>query len=390
MKKILHITNRLVIGGPSRHVAMLSKGLQSDYEVMVVGGSAAPGEVLALDLFEGLKNQPILIPELSRKLSLSRDYKVYRKLRKIIQEFQPDIVHTHTSKAGALGRKAAKKEGVAKIVHTYHGLIFENYFSGVLNTGLIKFERSLAKSTNHIIALSNQQKNSLVQQYKIAPENKFSIIPLALDSDDYQQSEDLRKQFRNQYNLSAETVAIGIIGRLVPIKNIKLFLDGIHYLKQHSTLNIQAFIVGDGIEKDSLMTYAQSLGLKTAQKNHASKEADVVFTSWVKDLKSIYSGLDIVALSSKSEGTPMSLMEAQMTGKAIIASNVGGVSDIIPEGTGLLFDINNPQEFFDKLKGLVESNELRTQLSIQAKSHAQEQYRPELMLSRIKEVYEAK
>ena len=390
MKKILHITNRLVIGGPSRHVAMLSKGLQSDYEVMVVGGSAAPGEVLALDLFEGLKNQPILIPELSRKLNLSRDYKVYRKLRKIIQEFQPDIVHTHTSKVGALGRKAAKKEGVAKIVHTYHGLIFENYFSGVLNMGLIKFERSLAKSTNHIIALSNQQKNSLVQQYKIAPENKFSIIPLALDSDDYQQNECLRKQFRNQYNLSTETVAIGIIGRLVPIKNIKLFLDGIYYLKQDSSIDIRAFIVGDGIEKDNLMIYAQSLGLSIAQKDNATHESDVVFTSWVKDLKTIYSGLDIVALTSKSEGTPMSLMEAQMQGKAIIASNIGGVSDIIPQGTGLLFDINNPQEFFDKLKGLVESEELRTQLSTQAKFHAQEQYRPELMLSRIKEVYEAK
>jgi glycosyltransferase involved in cell wall biosynthesis len=81
-------------------------------------------------------------------------------------------------------------------------------------------------------------------------------------------------------------------------------------------------------------------------------------------------------------------MEAQMTGKAIIASNVGGVSDIIPEGTGLLFDINNPQEFFDKLKDLVESKELRTQLSTQAKFHAQEQYRPELMISRFVEVYE--
>jgi glycosyltransferase involved in cell wall biosynthesis len=389
MKKILHITNRLVIGGPSRHVAMLAKGLQSDHEVLVVGGSAAPGEVLALDLFAGLKNQPILIPELSRKLSLSRDYKVYNKLRKIIQEFQPDIVHTHTSKVGALGRKAAKKEGVAKIVHTYHGLIFENYFSGVLNSGLIKLERSLAKSTDHLIALSNQQKDSLVQKYKIAIENKFSIIPLALDSNEFQQSEDLRKQFRNQYNLLADTVAIGIIGRLVSIKNIKLFFDGIHYLKQHTSIDIRAFIVGDGNEKDNLMTYAQSLGLRIAQKENATQETDVVFTSWVKDLKTIYSGLDIVALTSKSEGTPMSLMEAQMTGKAILASNVGGVSDIIPEGTGLLFDIGKPQEFFDKLKGLVESKELRTQLSTQAKYHAQEQYRPELMISRIRAIYES-
>lgn len=384
MKKILLITNRLVIGGPSRHVAMLAKGLQSDYEVMVVGGSAALGEVLALDLFEELENQPILIPELSRKLSLSRDYKVYTKLRKIIRDFQPDVVHTHTSKVGALGRKAAIKEGVSKIVHTYHGLIFENYFSGLFNAGLIKLDRQLSKSTHHIIALSKSQKSQLVNRYRIANESKISIIPLAINQSKELPDEKSVLDFRKQFALNDNSICIGIIGRLVKIKNITLFNDGIEYLKRHSQHDIRAFIVGDGPEKENLIQYAKDRRLFVG--DHGEKE--VIFTSWRKDLDLIYSQMHIIALTSLSEGTPMSIMEAQMAGKAVVAANVGGVSDIVSEGTGLLFNINKPNDFLEKLSSIVESQELRAQLSKKAKQHAQKQYLPELMLSRIKEVYE--
>ncbi len=379
MKKILHITNRLVIGGPSRHVAMLANGLQSDYEVLVVGGSAAPGEVLALDLFAGLKNQPILIPELSRKLCLSRDYKVYRKLRKIIHEFQPDIVHTHTSKVGALGRLAAKKEGVAKIVHTYHGLIFENYFSGILNKGIIKLDRYLAGFTHHIIALSQQQKESLTSLYKITDSNKLSVIPLALDIDEFQFNKESRLHFRNQYQLKPIDIAIGIIGRLVPIKNLKLFLDGIKYLKVNSKTSFSAFIVGDGFEKESLMAYAKEIGLNSNE--------DVYFTSWLKDLNFVYSGLDIVVLTSLSEGTPMSLMEAQLAGKAIIASDVGGVVDVLADESGVLFDLNKPKSFFNELLKLTQDDNKRIQLGNRANEYALKAYNKQNMIDRTAKLY---
>ena len=387
MKKILLITNRLVIGGPSRHVAMLAEGLQNDYEVMVVGGNAAEGEVLALDLFDGLKNQPILIPELSRKISLSRDYKVYRKLRKIIRDFQPDIVHTHTSKVGAMGRIAAKKEGVSSIYHTYHGLIFENYFSGILNVGLLRFDRYLATFTKQIIALSPQQKEHLVNKYQICSTDKIVVIPLAID---IKMDSELRTKSRAYYGLNDSTVFIGVVGRLVKIKNLSLFLDGMDYLLKKGVYNIRVLIVGDGAEKENLMAH-----LRTSKRSYSyggsegfAKKTVIHFSSWQRELTSIYAGLDIVALTSKSEGTPMSLMEAQMAGKAIIASNVGGVQDIIPEGTGLLFDIENPNDFFKKLNILVDSDELRTQLSVQAKKHAIQQYSPHQMLSRTKGLYE--
>jgi len=201
-----------------------------------------------LDLFAELKHQPIRIPELSRKLSLSRDYRVYRKLRQIIHEFQPDIVHTHTAKVGALGRYAAMKEGVPKIIHTYHGLIFENYFSEMLSKSLIKLDRYLASISDAIIVLSQNQQNALVDDFAICPKDKSYIVPLAIDVDEFQYNDETRKLFRHQYNLSSETIAIGILGRLVPIKNIKLFLDGIYYLKNHSKIDIRAFIIGDGVD----------------------------------------------------------------------------------------------------------------------------------------------
>ncbi len=389
MKKILQITNRLVIGGPSKHVAMLANALQADYEVMVVGGTAAPGEVLALDLFAGLKNEPILIPELSRKLSLSRDYKVYRKLRKIIQDFQPDIVHTHTSKVGALGRYAAKKEGVSKIIHTYHGLIYENYFSGIINKGLIHLDRYLASFTNQIIALSHTQKELLSHKYHIADSIKINIIPLALNLNEFMLDNRKREEFRQKYHLKPETIAIGIIGRLAEIKNIKLFIESIRYLKGDTSTIVKAFIVGDGPEKETLKLYTRELGLSCSDGASTIEQQDIYFTSWCKDLNFVLSGLDIVALTSLNEGTPMSIMEAQSAGKAIIASRVGGVEDILPEGTGFLFEVSKSQMYFEELLKLVEDKDLRNQLGNNAADYSKQKYDITIMIDKMLDVYQS-
>lgn len=389
MKKILLITNRLVIGGPSRHVAMLAKELQKDHEVLVVGGSAAKGEVLALELFEGLTNKPILIQELSRKLSLTRDYTVYRKLRKIIHDFQADIVHTHTSKVGALGRMAAKKEGVSSIYHTYHGLIYENYFSLILNAGLIILDRYLATFTNQIIALSPQQKDQLVNKFQICNSDKVAVIPLAID---LIMNSEIRATSRAYYGLNDSTVFIGVVGRLVKIKNLSLFLNGIDFLMKKGNSNFRVLIVGDGDDKENLMAQLRSLKIAYSygESKDFAKKTIVHFASWQHELTSVYASLDVVALTSLSEGTPMSLMEAQLTGNAVIASNVGGVGDIIPEGKGLLFDIDNPQSFYDALFNLVSSETLRNDISKQAKEYARQAYSVDSMMDKILEVYRLK
>ncbi|RUA25695.1 MAG: hypothetical protein DSY76_06420 [Bacteroidetes bacterium] len=389
MKKILLITNRLVIGGPSRHVAMIANRLQDSYEVLVVGGGAAPGETLALDFFEGLKNKPILIEELSRKLRLTRDYKVYRKLRKIIHEFQPDIVHTHTSKVGALGRMAAKKEGVRAIFHTYHGLIFENYFTGILNKGLIQIDRYLARFTAQMIVLSVQQKNSLVDTYKICSADKISLIPLAID---IKTDSKLRKKSRDYYGLKDSEVFIGVVGRLVKIKNLGLFLKGVNYLMDKGLNNFRVLLVGDGDEKENLIKLCKSLNIPFSEGDAKgfAKKTIIHFASWQRELAPIYAALDMVVLTSLSEGTPMSLMEAQITGNAVLASNVGGVSDIVPNGKGLLFDIDEPQSFNDALYNLVSSAKLRKDISEQAQDYALKSYSVDTMMNKLLDVYQMK
>ena len=379
MKKILLIANRLVIGGPSRHIAMLARELQKENEVLVVGGNSSEGEIEAKELFENLKNKPLIINKLNRNINPLNDYRAYRKLRKIIRDFRPDIVHTHTSKAGLLGRQAANKEKVPRIVHTYHGLLFEYYFNPAFSRLLVFIEKNRAAYTDYLIALSSSQKEDIVRKYKIAKDEKVHIVPLAIELPEREDSQSLITKF----GLDEDTVKIGIIGRLVPIKNIKLFLDGIKYVKEHSGRKIRAYVIGDGICRKPLEEYAEKIGLS----HSSSAKGDVVFTSWCHYPEILYPHLDIIALTSRSEGTPISLMEAQLSGKAIVAANVGGVGDILPEDTALLFEINNRQEFFEKLNSLVLSEELRSKLSLQAKKYAEKQYRPERMFSKIKDIY---
>ncbi len=382
MRKILLISNRLVIGGPSRHIAMLARELQKENELLVVGGERSEGESEARELFENLKNKPQIIKGLSRKIHPVNDYRAYRKLRKIIRDFKPDIVHTHTSKAGLLGRLAAKKEKVPRIVHTYHGLLFEHYFNPLFSKLLLFMEKRLAAFSDALIALSNSQKEDIVRKYGIAKEEKVHIVPLAIELPEREDDHSLVTKF----GMDNDVVKIGIVGRLVPIKNIKLFLDGIKYVKEHSGQRISAFIIGDGICRKTLEEYAAMLGL-----SHSTKApADVIFTSWCRHPEILYPHLDIITLTSHSEGTPMSLMEAQLSGKAILAANVGGVGDILPEDTALLFDAGNSQEFYEKLNTLAQSEELRSKLSERAKIYAEKQYRPSVMLSKIKDIYKGK
>lgn len=388
MKKLLIITNRLVVGGPTKHVALLAKGLHDKYEVLIVGGSAAPGEEMALEQFVGMEKQVIQLLELNRNIHLRNDYLVYKKLKKIIKGFKPDIVHTHTSKPGLLGRLAAKKMKVPTIVHTYHGLIYENYFSSFFSKLIVKVDRYLASFSHHIIALSENQKTELSEKYKIAPANKIVVVPLALSNVMYFNDKGLRTAFQSKYGIGSDTVAIGIIGRLVPIKNIQLFLEAIQFLHEQKIHKIKAFVVGDGPEMENLKEYATKLGLSYSFGDpDPNDKMDVYFTSWNKDLNFVYSGLDIIALTSKSEGTPMSLMEAQSAGKTVIASNVGGVKDIVVEGTGLLFDIDKPNDFFNYLQDLVENKEYRLKIGEQAKKHAIKAYDKKLMVNRMNDLY---
>lgn len=332
----MRIINRFNLGGPTYNAAYLTKYMPAEYQTLLVGGVPEKSETDSLHIVKSLNIEPIIIPEMSRSIHPFNDFKALLKIRKIMREYQPDIVHTHASKAGLLGRIAAIQQKVPVIVHTFHGHIFHSYFNTLLTNIFIQAERVLAKKTSALIAISPQQKKELTLQYNIAPEHKFTIIPLGLDLNKFSENKSIkRKKFRQHYNIPDNAIAIGIIGRLAPIKNHQLLIDAVRILKNQVKKTFEIIIIGDGETKDELKKYIKQSGM-TYREHAEQPPADFYFTSWIKEMDTAYAGLDIVALSSKNEGTPVSLLEAQAAGKTIVSTNVGGVRDIVMKESGII------------------------------------------------------
>jgi glycosyltransferase involved in cell wall biosynthesis len=335
MPKVLRIINRFNLGGISYNVSYLSRYMDGNCETMLIGGPEEEGEESSLYIPHSLGLQPIVIEEMRRSINPLSDYFAYRRIKKIIHEFKPDIVHTHASKAGAIGRLAAFHCKVPLVVHTFHGHVFKGYF-GSFKTGIFKsIERYLARKSNAIVAISHIQKTELSEIYSICKPDKITVVPLGFDLDRFSQNqEQKRTNFRTNYHLEPTEIAIGIIGRLAPIKNHYLFIDAIEHISKNSTRKIKALIIGDGETKQALMTYLDEKKLSYSTDN--AKDALFVFTSWIKEVDIALAGLDIVALSSKNEGTPVSLIEAQAASRFIVSTDVGGIRDILHPDCGLL------------------------------------------------------
>ncbi len=351
MTKILRIINRFNVGGPVNNALYLSRYLDSKFETKLIGGIHTEEEISAEFMFQELEVSYELIPEMSRSIKLWSDFVAYRKISKIIKEYQPDIVHTHASKAGLIGRLAAIRHGVPVIIHTFHGHVFHSYFGWLKTRVFITIEQILALKTNAIIAISPLQLQELSQTFKIAPTRKFHLIPLGFNLYPYiQRQDEKREAFRSKYQLKEQEIAICIIGRLVPIKNHALFIEALAELKTTHQLTFRAFVVGDGFLKAELLEQAEKLGLSTSQD---TKPADVCFTSWITDTAPVYAGCDIVALSSKNEGTPVTLIEAQAALKPIVSTPAGGTEDILYPSSFHKISLPNPKDFAQNIRDIM-------------------------------------
>lgn len=356
MPRVLRIINRFNLGGPTYNAAYLSKYIDSSFETLLVGGMKDESEGSSEFIVRALGLNPLIIPEMRREVNFKQDVIAYKRLKNIISEFKPDIVHTHASKAGALGRLAAYNSNVPVIIHTFHGHVFHSYFGSLKTSFYRNIERYLAKKTNRIIAISEKQKEELTVDYKICEEEKISVIPLGFDLSRFTENQDeKRAHFRQKYQLSDDEIGIGIVGRLVPVKNHKLFLDSIKAVTANTSKKVRAFVIGDGELKQSLVNYASEIGLSVS--TEASDKATVQFTSWIRDVDIAYAGLDIATLTSFNEGTPVSLIEAQAASKPIVSTRVGGIENIVLENkTAFLSESDNQVEFTNKLLHLIENH----------------------------------
>ena len=374
MPRVLRIINRLKLGGPSYNAANLTKYLDPEFETLLVSGMRDDTEESSEHITEELGIKPIFIKEMYRELHPLKDFKAYWRLRKIIDEFKPDIVHTHAAKAGTVGRLAAMHANVPVIVHTFHGHVFHSYFSPLKTRIFLEIERYLAKKSTAIVSLSEIQKRELIDEFEITTEDKIHIIPLGFDLSKFTENiEEKRKKFRSEWNIADDEIAIGIVGRLVPIKNHDQFLWAIKKVQETSNKKIRAFIIGDGEERKRLETMCQVLGLSSTSKRN--EHALITFTSWIKDIDVSNAGMDIIALTSLNEGTPVSLIETQASGRAIVSTNVGGIANIVQDGkTALLSPSRDVKTFSENLSRLVENDELRNQLSGNGVTFVMENY----------------
>ena len=387
MPKVLRIINRFNLGGPTYNVAYLTKYLSPEFETLLVGGAKDDTEDSSEHILEKLGIKPIIIPEMKREIDLKNDYIAYKKIKKIIREFKPDIVHTHAAKAGTLGRLAAYSENVPIILHTFHGHVFHSYF-GKLKTIFYKnIERYLARKSDCIIAISGKQKQELSEIHKICKPEKIKVVPLGFDLKKFEEGqEEKRNRFRRYYNIADNELAITIVGRLVPVKNHKLFLEAINYVRQRTSKKIKAFIVGDGEERKNIEKMAGDLNLDFSSEHN--NKAILTFTSWIKDVDYVCAGSDIISLASLNEGTPVSLIEAQAANKPIVSTKTGGIENIVIEGkTALLSDLDSPEDFYKNLLEVVENDKFRRSMSTVGNLFVKEKFHYTRLCKDMKELY---
>ena len=385
-KKILRIINRFNLGGPTYNAGLLTKYLSDEYETILVGGNHEESEGSSMHIVEHLGLEPVIIPEMQRSVSPKNDRIAYNKIQKIIQDFKPDIVHTHASKAGALGRKAAFSAKIPQIYHTFHGHVFHSYF-GSLKTNFYKnIERRLAQKSTNIIAISELQKKELSEIHRICPAEKIKVIPLGFDlTPFYTNTETKRKEFRLKWNIKENEVAIGIVGRIVPIKDHVFFIHVIERVLKKTTKNIRVFIVGDGEERVNIQAL---ISKKKLSYSSNGTSALFQFTSWMKNVDEVNAGMDIICLCSLNEGTPVSLIEAQASGKPIVTTRTGGIENIVIENkTALISEINNLNLFVENLITFIKSKEKRKQFTeLGVKKSKEFDYK--ILIKNIKRLYE--
>jgi glycosyltransferase involved in cell wall biosynthesis len=316
---IARVIARLNVGGPATQAILMTEAFQKKgHRSLLLTGELPPGEGSMEYLAEERGVQPIRINNLSRRISAAADLKSLWRLIRIFRRERPMIVHTHTAKAGTLGRLAAMITGVPVRVHTFHGHVFSGYFSPAVTRVFLAIERFLARRTDCIIAISASQRNELVETYKIAPPHKVVTIPLGFNLERFLLVDEREGSIRAAAKCGGEATLVGWIGRMTAIKDPALFVESAARI--HAAMPSPQFVmVGDGELRQDCEVRIRLARL----------DDRVSLLGWKRDLTSVYADLDLLLLTSINEGTPLALLEAMASGKPFVATDVGGVRDLM-------------------------------------------------------------
>jgi glycosyltransferase involved in cell wall biosynthesis len=304
------------------------------------------------------------INTLQREISLLDDMKAVKELYRLFRQEKPQIVHTNLAKAGMVGRFAAWLARVPVVIHTYHGHVFSGYFSSAKTKLYILIERIMALLSTKVIAVSKMIKKDICSIYKITSEKKVSVIPLGFELATLEPLDSYRGQYKKQFSIPEEALVVGIVGRITGIKNHQLFVD-IANLLFHQNEKIHFLVVGDGELREEIEGKVNALGI----------EKIVHFTGWITETAKMYSDLDLMLLTSKNEGTPVTVIEAMYYNIPVISSNVGGLSDLIEDGkTGFLVNSFTAEDYIPVIVKLLESIREREEIGIAAHNFIDENF----------------
>lgn len=318
---------------------------------------------------------PIMVRGLGRELSPSRDLSVLYRLYRLLRALQPDLVHTHMAKAGTIGRVAARLARVPLVVHTYHGHVFHSYFGPARTRFFLSIERSLSRLTDLIVTVGEKQRREILD-YGIGTPNKVTSVPLGLELEPFLSSERHRGELRAELGIGADVPLVGIVGRLVPVKGHADFIEAARLVSSRIP-HARFLVVGDGELRRELERQVLALGLGR----------EVLFLGWRHDLPRIYADLDLVVLSSHNEGSPVALIEAMAAGKAVVATDVGGVSDVVADGvSGVLVPPREPQALADAISSVLARSEL-TSMGERGRAAVYPKYSVSRLVSDLQRLY---
>jgi len=380
--KVLRVIARLNVGGPALHVAYLTAGLaERGYDTTLVAGTLGRGEE-SMEFVADAKGVSIeVIEELGRSISPLRDARAVIRLAQLIRRERPTILHTHTAKAGAVGRAAALLAGGARppiVVHTFHGHVLRGYFNRVATFGFRTLERLLARMTTKLIAVSPEVRDDLVR-LGVAPAEKFAVIRLGIELDQRVcSSDDQRAETRRVLGLGGgEPFVVGWVGRMTAVKRTDLVVRVLRALVDRG-VDARLLLVGDGPDREALERLAHDLGVVKR----------CLFLGYQEDVARFYDAIDVLLLPSVNEGTPVSVIEALAAERPAVATRVGGIPDVVRDGVdGFLVDSDEPDALAERLTELAADPLRRAAMGEAGRARVLERYAVDRLVDDVDALY---
>lgn len=383
--RVLHIITRMIVGGAQENTRFncldLAK-LHRDEVILITGPSrGAEGSLLEQSKTRGDNSEGfeiIEIPSLIRAIDPLRDQKAYRDLRSRIRRIKPDVVHTHSAKAGLLGRAAAWRERVPCVVHTVHGAPFHPYQNFVSRYFFQRCERWAAKRCHHLISVADAMTDLMVQA-KVAPRSKFTTIYSGMDVEPFLHAATLRDATRRELGFSSEHVIFGKIARLFHLKGHEYLLSAAREAIQTNP-NIRFLLVGDGILRSELERSIASMGL----------QQHFVFTGLVSPdrIPAMVGAMDALVHTSLREGLARAIPQALIAGRPVISYDVDGAREVVIHGeTGFLLEPKSVTELASSIATLARDSEMRESFGQTGRARFTERFRHQNMTQAIRDLY---